>query len=60
MNDPGTAEPIKQAADEIDPEFSAGDESRAKEEDKKLEEEEKDYHDPRSGSLICIHLPARC
>ncbi|KAL1301593.1 hypothetical protein AAFC00_005823 [Neodothiora populina] len=46
MNDPGTAAPIEQAAKELDPEFSAGDKAEAKEEDRKVEQEERDYRDP--------------
>lgn len=47
MNDPGTAEPIKQAADELEPDFSAKDNSDAKEQEKQIDEEERDYRDPK-------------
>lgn len=47
MNDPGTAEPIKQAADEVNPHFSAGDKAEAKEEDRQLDQADRDYSGPK-------------
>lgn len=48
MNDPGTADPIRQAAEEIDPKFSAPEEAKAqKEEDKDNRQQERDYRDPK-------------
>lgn len=48
MNDPGTADPIRQAAEEIDPEFDAPEEAKAqKEEDKDNRQQERDYRDPK-------------
>lgn len=44
MNDPGTAEPIAEAADELDPQLSGNDGDADIE---KLKEEDKDYRDPR-------------
>ena len=57
MNDPGTSEPIKQAADEVDPKFSAGDKAEAKEEDRKLHEAERDYRDPKCAWKCLIFNP---
>lgn len=47
MNDPGTAEPIKRAADQVDPGFSSGVKEDVDKEKKKEQEEERDYRDPK-------------
>ena len=47
MNDPGTAEPIREAADQLNPSFSGGDEAKIREDDeKKSQEADRDFRDP--------------
>jgi len=47
MNDPGTAEPIREAADQLNPTFS-GEEAKIREDDeKKSQEADRDFRDPK-------------
>ncbi|GAB7355991.1 hypothetical protein MBLNU459_g6618t1 [Dothideomycetes sp. NU459] len=59
MNDPGTAEPIKEAAQDADGSWIDRDDDKeqAKQEEKKLLEEERDYRDPSRYWFLSTACP---